>query len=513
MDALVYLVVWLAKAALKAYRRRQGQAGGQAGAGAPAGAEGGRDPTAASSHPATAPAQVDAAARHASALAGTGRKLAERALAFAGRSARDPAERELRSVAADPIAVTSQQAADAVRRVADRPRELDLIRRRLSFHTQVLSALEQLDGQRADGGRRALLRDIEALAMAFYQPLLDSQNRRGFPLYTRRTVASLGESPGRLAAILAGTTVAPIEVSVRTQVDALAWPLVAREVGRDILLSTDGIFEQVRAAAGYPPPRPPPAPGYLTEDDVIGALGAWQTELCADAIGAVLLGPSYLAALTGMLHSPDQPYRIRMVELRDDGSPAPTPPADLRVTCAAEVLARIGFAAEADRQLAPWREQHPQDLEYFYPTGGGRYAAVPEDLYTQPAQTLAAVVCNHQLQSLAGMHLLDVPGLHHSLDRERRVERTVDQILAGRVPTSDDPRVIVSACALAAQHKPELRNALIPTLRGAIVGGPEDQQTAAPTRASHVREGLFDPAVLRDAIALSDVFERKSAVR
>jgi len=505
VDALVYLLIWLGKAAIKAYRRRQARAAGlpvpDDDEGHPAQVPG----------PATAPAEVDALAREASGLDASARALADRARAFAATPGRDDAERALRAVARDHLAGAAEGVVDRARLVSDRPRELGRLARGLGFHSRTLTALERLDGQRADVARRGLLRDVEAVAMAFYRPLLDSQARRGFPLYTRQTVAVLGESPGLLSGLLAGTAVAPIEASVRTQVDALAWPLVAREVGRDILLSTDGMLEQVRAAAGYPAPRPPPAPGYLTEDDVIGALGSWQTELCADAVATLLLGPAYLAALTGLLKSPDQPYRIRLVELREDGAPTPTPPADLRVACAAQVLDRVGYLADAERITGQWREQHPLDLEYFYPTGGGRYAAVPEDLYSQPVQDLAAVVCQHQLQALAGMQLMDVPGLHHSLGRQREVEQALDRLRAGGAPVQEDPRVIVAAAALLAHERPALRNQLVPTLRGAIVGGRDDPAVAVPVTPRGEREELFDPAVLRDALVLEDVFRRRTA--
>ena len=493
MEELIYQVIWLVKAGTKAYRKRKErirQPGGERGGDGEAEVQ----------------VTADAAVDRAAAVAEASRELSREVQAFVGAPARGPAKRALQDVARGQVLAAADSAAGQAPRVE--PWQLDSLGAGLQFHARMLTALRRLAAQREDPVRRGLLRDLDAVAMACYQPLLESQRRRGFPLATRQAVAFLGETPGTLSPLLARTEVAPVEVSARLQHDVLAWPLIAREVGRDLVLSTDGMLEQVRVAAGFPTPSPTIDTGYLTEDEVLQALSSWQLELSADAVGALLLGPSYLASLTRLYRSPDQPYKVRLVELQGARATS-SPPADLRVQVASEVLSRMGFAAEAEQLTVPWTDDHPLGMEFFYPTGGGRFASVPEDLYLQPVRTLAGVIGQHQLPSLAGMHLLDIPDFHHSLDRQRKVERTLEEIRRGLRPSDDDPRVIVAACALAAAGLPEWRAGLMPVLRGAVVGGPEDADAPVAVASAGGSEGWLDPQVLRDALVLQDVFARR----
>lgn len=494
MEELIYLVIWLAKAAVKAYRKRQGHSG----------LPGGDAPE--DVPPVVHP--TDSLAAHAEAVAGAGRALSREARSFLAGTPQDPAERVLQDVARERVVAAADGAAEHAPR-ADL-RQLDALGAGLQFHGRMLQALARMAGQREDATRRGLLRDVEAVAMALYGPLLESQRRRGFPLNTRQAVAFHGETPGSLSPLLARSAVAPVEVSVRLQHDVLAWPMVAREIGRDVVLSTDGMLEQIRSAADFPVPGSSFDAGFLTEEEVSRALAPWQLELCADAIAALIQGPAYLASLTALLRSPDQPYKVRLVELQN-GRATARPPADLRVLVVAETLARVGFADEGGRFTEQWSDEHPLGMEFFYPTGGGRFAAVPEDLYVQPVRTLATVVCQHQLPSLAGMHLLDVPEFHHSLGRQRETARTVEELERGLRPSSADPRVIVAACTLAAREQTDLRARLLPILRGAIVGGADDTDAPVALRTRTAAEGWLDPQVIRDALVLQDVFARRGS--
>jgi len=502
---LDYLIVKLIEAGVKAYRESQRQQAEQRTSGGVAGqpqrrrvvrrqAQQQADP-----HSARQQAVDKALVASAENLETLARDLARET------AEEDRALRALGDVAQEVILPAAREAGrEAARGSQGDPSWAASMQARLRFHQRMFGGLQQIATQRRDPQRAPMLHAVDAVAMSVYRPLLAFQERRGIPLSTTRPVAVLGETPGSMTPLFARTPIAPIEVSVRLQHDVAGWPLIAREVGRDIVISLDGYREAVRVAAEFPPPRP--ALGqHVTEEQVRAALGVWQVELSADIIAAIALGPAYLASLTMLYANPDQPFKTRLVQV-GEGQIRPEPPAELRVVAVAEALHRIGMTDEADPFVSAWYAAHDSELEFYFPTGGGRYAAVPEDFYTEPARRLARTICGHQVQALSGMHLLDVPGFHYSLARRKETELVLDGFRRGGTPRGD-ARALVAAAALYGHAEPTQRVPALARLRAALSSEAEAISRAVAIPGAGGRESMWSPQVIRDAVILQDLME------
>ncbi len=491
MEALFQIIIWLAKAAYKAYREsQQGKAMAEADAAGETGEllPGGRLRGTAADPDLTGKVEAfDRDLRQFTTPTDLDREVLQRAAEEALAPRVEGWTTSLK--------ITPDDAQATI------PYELAVARRELA-------ALERIAAQRGAGDREALLARVDAVAAALYEPLLDFQRRRGLPLSTRHAVGFVGESGGSLTGPLSRISVAPIEVSVRLQHDVAAWPGIAREVGRDILTSLEGFEDELRRASGFPPSRPVDlTAGYLTEEHVVRSLGGWLVPLCADGIAALLLGPAYLAHLIALERIPDQPFKVRVVPVAQ-GHVAPNPPAELRIQMAAAVLERVGFAAEAVSLVDSWNEVHGADLEFYFPVGGGRYATLGEDFYVQPVRDLARVLCSEQVDALSGMHLLDISDLHHSLGRQRQAE-AVSMAFALGNPREEDPRAVVAGAALLGVEAPDQRVAALSLLQRSVVVKARKLPVQDRIRRQLDRETLLSPDVIRDAMVLPRVLQRK----
>ena len=487
MEGLLELLIWLARAAYKAYRKHQGDIDEA-------------DEEVAQPPERTAQADPQTAHRH---VEDGVEAFRSEVTSFVRSADDDPVIRVLQDHANHALLGAADAGVEALRTAADLGAAAAHVAAETSRSRRVLKTLRRMAGQRVDPGQLALLQDVETVAAALYQPLLDFQQHRGIPLSTRRIVAVEGETPGDLTRLFAAAPLAPIEVSARLRHDVLGWPTIAREVGRDVLISLNGLADDVRAAATFPAARAQLDPGYLSEAHVHGALGTWLPELCAEGIASLLTGPAYLASLISLQRQPEQPYRTRTVFIAD-GRVLPSPPAELRVQIAAAVLEQIGFAGEANALVADWVEVHGDPMEFLFPVGGGRYAAIPEDMLLQPVRDLARVLCDHQIPSLSGMHLVDIPDLHYSLARHREAEA----IAASDTDSQDEePRAAMAGYALLGYQEPDRRVQLLSPLRGLLRG--RRPEAPLPVRVGQATaESLLSPAVLRDAIVLRGFFQR-----
>lgn len=493
MEALIQIVIWLVRAVYKAYRESQS---GQA-VDAADGSGGSRELLPGE---AAGPVQVDPSLDEA--------VQSFQAELRAFTTSRGPGREQLVQ-AAD--AALSERVAEWETLLKVSPEEAQRrIPGELAEGRRALAALKKIAAQREGGGdRAAFLQRVDAVATALYSPLLEFQRRRGFALSTRYAAAFVGETSASLTAALARVEVAPIEVSVRLQHDAIAWPAIAREVARDILASLDGYEAELRRAAAFPGAQAVDlTAGYLTEEHVVRSQGAWLQPLAADAIATLLFGPAYLAHLVSLLRIPDQPFKVRVVQVAS-GFVSGTPPAELRVQISAAVLEQIGFADEANGLLVGWNDTHGADLEFYFPVGGGRYATLGEDFYVQPARALARAVCGEQVAALSGMHLVDVPDLHHSLGRQRQTEAVAQAFALGTPPRKDDPRAVITGAALLGQRDPEQRVAVLPLIQQSIEIEAPERQTRDPIAQRLEKETLLSPDVIRDAMVLPRVLQRK----
>jgi len=492
MDALAELLIWLIRAAYKAYRRRLLGDGEEDEAELQITAR------------AAPPDDPGTIRRRIEAELGDVRSEID---AFARTESDDPVVRSLQDFAARSLLDGVDARLDASRTSSDPAAAAPHFAAEAAAARRASRTLQRMVDQRLEPRQASLLRDVEVVANALYQPLLEFRRKRSIPLSSRTVVAVEGETPGDLTRLFARSPLAPIEVSARLHHDVLGWPTIALEVGRDLLASLHGMGDEVRAAAGFPRARPRLDPGYLSEAHVQGALGTWLPELCADGLASMLAGPAYLASLVALRRQPDRPYRTRTVQVAD-AHVLPIPPAELRVRTATAVLQQLGFADEATELLDDWVDDHGDLLEFLFPVGGGRYAAIPEDMWLQPVRDLARALCAHQSPLLEGLHLVDVPDLHYSLARHREAEAVAASAGGSHV---EDPRAAMAGYALKAYREPELRMQLLPLLR-ASCGHLVPQRADRPSqREPSTGESLLSPGVLRDAVVLQDVFRRRRA--
>ena len=167
----------------------------------------------------------------------------------------------------------------------------------------------------------------------------------------------------------------------------------------------------------------------------------WHKEIFADLAALLLGGP---AAAWGMLDFLAHPIPKTMTY--KPGGAHPT--GYLRALILAEMLARMGFDAEAARVREVWKA--------LYPRAGGH--RIPEVLLTSASGTIPQVVDEVAFQTRSGLAhraLADVIRFGHS--DERRIREAARVLSTDRVPSDVPPRFLLSASryALSLGAKPQ----------------------------------------------------------
>jgi hypothetical protein len=155
----------------------------------------------------------------------------------------------------------------------------------------------------------------------------------------------------------------------------------------------------------------------------------WHKEIFADLAALLLGGPAVAWGMADFLAHPQS----KVATYRPGGM---HPTNVLRIPILAEMLRRMGFAAEAADLARVWRELYPRRLGHRIP---GRLLA------TAPAVTKAVVdeVAWQARRALAGRALGDV--IRFDASDQAAIQQGALKLARGRVPQGLPPRFLVSA--------------------------------------------------------------------
>jgi hypothetical protein len=309
----------------------------------------------------------------------------------------------------------------------------------------------------------------------------------------------------------AQTRVAPLPVHPAFGEALVVWPLLAGEVGQDLLDRVRGLGWELRNRYGLPDRYPVPFAfrGYLGEDEVVQPFGVWLPTLWGDLWGALLLGPAYARALRLVLADPDAPAHTLAISTLADGSAyAPRPPAHLRMYFTTSVLGQLGFGAQGDSLWEIWTEEHGGLSTVYLPTRFEGWIEAPVAHFEGVADRLASSMVDDPLRSRADNSLRSIPELAFTQEMYRQAKEVSSALLAGTVPRAPR-RVLLAGGVLAAIGSPSRAAFLADRLRRELTAEGEaparaTAETAAPRPAQE------DEALLwRDALILGEIMERR----
>jgi len=381
--------------------------------------------------------------------------------------------------------------------------------------TTVLQGLEELFrylttmARQRTTSRSPFLADADSMADACYAPILDHARAQGLDLRTSTPVAVTGDWGLSIVPRFASTRVAPLRLPSGFDRDVLRWPAIAHEVAHDFYYSLDSLEPSLHERLSLPyEVSVPSSERELSPQWLRDLHGPWMSEIFADTLGTVMLGPAYVEAMRNAFRKPGSPERTAAV-FQDGGRIEEHPPDRLRVYMATRVLHYLGRHQEADSVWERWEADH-QNARFYYVPLGGDWVGLSDDHLHDVANDVVDALLERPWPELEGFQLLNVPGLAYLHDEHAIVSRLIDPL--GRGETVDaDPRWIMAAAVLATVAQPALddtiREAAARSIRG--VGEPmrEPPATRRPTTSSPVsvqlRASPKNPTALIEAITLA----------
>ncbi|MEC8424919.1 MAG: hypothetical protein VX000_14140, partial [Myxococcota bacterium] len=441
MDLLFYLVIWIGRAILKAYR---------SGRGAPRdsvddpgnrrepepGTAGPRRSSPVRSSLGTLDRmlqELDVAAHgapvHAKALAVLSERFA--ALGPGGRPFLDLIEGRLRPeirAAEDLIRRVTQQVrsappAQAVG-VLHAAEHLPAARRILGAAPGRIAGLQRLAGSREDPSTRAVLADADAMAAALWAPFHAFAIRHELAVPDAQPVTALATDGASVGADLLSARTPVLRVPRDVAADPYRQTAVAHEIARLAWMRVPGLAKQTLDAMDI---DATPALLRLHDGRIRGSLRqpfrAWAEEMFCDAMTVMLLGPSGLRGLLHRVASPADLDAIQLAHASRGRSYAPEPPAHLRIGMAASLLARMGFEAEAQSIQADWDRLHRSVDSVVLPCQDERLIRVPASVLLDFIGPRLETWFNAELPALAGFRLESIPGWMMSPGVWARVRR------------------------------------------------------------------------------------------
>jgi len=387
--------------------------------------------------------------------------------------------------------------------------------------TTVMQGLEELLRYLATMARQrtaapsSFLADADTMADACYAPILEFARVQSLSLRTSQPVAITGDWGLSIVPRFASTRVAPLRLPAGFDSEVWHWPAIAHEVAHDFYYSLEGIEEGLRARLSLPSNVAMP----LSESELGGGwlrqlFGAWLSEVFADTVGTVMLGPAYAEAMHQAFRNPDSPQRTAAI-FQDGGIIDEHPPDRLRIYMATRVLHHLGRHEEADAIWERWEADHPGVAFYYLPLGGDWVGLSDENLHTV-ADAMVDVLLQRPWPELQGFQLLNIPGLAYLHAEHATVQRLIPALARGET-LDEDPRWIIAAAVLAAGAQPALRDAILETARRSIRGIGEAPEPALPParRPASIPRALAaslrSPAAFQEAITLSAALSRGHA--
>ncbi len=371
---------------------------------------------------------------------------------------------------------------------------------------QLLRYLRTMAQQRAVG-RSSFVAEADAIADACYAPLLAHAHAEGLPLRSTQPVVVLGDWSLSIVPRFASTRVAPLRLPEGFEHSLWLWPGIAHEVAHDFYYSLEGLPHGLHTRLGLPDEVEIPTSSTQVDGAWLRDLfGAWLSETFADALGTVMLGPSYVETMRRAFRSPESPQRTAAV-MQSGRVIDEHPPARLRLYVATRVLHHLGRHEEADDLWERWENEHENPGLYYLPLAG-QWVGVSDEALHGIADSLVDALVQDPWPELQGFHLLNVPGLAYLHAEHAKVERLVRELALGNT-VEDDVRWIVAAAVLAASEQPTLHDAILDAARRSIVVVGEPKIAPPGRRGRGDRSigetlvtSLRQPDAIREAIVL-----------
>ncbi len=382
--------------------------------------------------------------------------------------------------------------APAVSRLAASIRYLD----------RLTELLEVMADQRRDPKLDELIDDADVLAAACYRPVLEYCRNLAIPLSSDRTATLFGDgcSPA-LARIDDPTGLAILHLPWEWLSEVHRWPAIGHEVGHDFYDSVRGLDEELLTRTGLHE-----ADGGVTlvesQDvdmgDVRRIVRRWRHELCADAFGAMMLGPAYAVATAAIFASPGDPTPALAVAV--DGNRYDVhPPGLVRVAAVCRLLANMGFGAQCDDIEKRWRAQHRNARFILLPTAAG-VVALQDEPFIERAVALTTALQREGHAALKGIPLSSMPGFDFGPREHVASRRIRDAFLAGGPPGAADARLLIAGAVLAWAERPQDGERVLRAARLAVGKLPLPVPRLTSTGRSRATESFGE--LVRDAFVL-----------
>lgn len=371
----------------------------------------------------------------------------------------------------------------------------------------LLQHLKTMARQRMYGGT-SFLADADKMADACYAPLLDLARAQGLRLRTSQPIAMTGDWDLSIVPSFASTRVAPLRLPVGFENNLWRWPAIAHEVAHDFYYSLEGLEPDLHRRLGLP--REVQLPMSSSELDsawLRGLFGAWLSEIFADLIGTIGLGPAYVETMRREFRNPGSPQQTAAI--LQDGSLMDThPPRRLRLFMATRALHHLGRHEEADELWERWEAEHP-DVQLYYLPLGGQWVGLADDAVHSIAESIIDALAQRAWPELEGFHLLNIPGFAYLHAEHAEVKRLKRELARGDTVDSD-ARWIIAAAVLAATEQPALHDQILAAARRSIEGVGEKLEAVTTTArrrpaytiAAGLVASLGDPRALEEAIEL-----------
>ena len=380
--------------------------------------------------------------------------------------------------------------------------------------TTVLRGLDALLGHIKTMARQRTQRgasfqaDADTMADACYAPLLEHARVHGLNLRTSQPIALTGNWDLSIVPSFASTRVAPLRLPVGFGSSLWRWPAIAHEVAHDFYYSLENLEPSLHQRLGLPQQvELPMSSGELDGAWLRGLFGAWLSEIFADVMGTVSLGPAYVEAMRRAFRNPGSPQQTAAI-LQDGNLIDEHPPARLRLFMATRVLHHLGRHAEADEIWELWENDHP-DVRLYYLPLGGQWVGLADEALHSIADSMVDLLVQRPWPELQGFQVLNVPGLAYLHAEHAEVQGLIRDLARGDAVKAD-VRWIMAAAVLAAAAQPALHDQILEAARQSIVGVGEVQEAAAtktrrrPSRAiaANLVASLRQPRAIEEAIAI-----------
>lgn len=270
-------------------------------------------------------------------------------------------------------------------------------------------------------------------------------------------------------------------VSSSVTVDAVHWSLVPHEFARYLTEAVPTLYEEIyeKLDLGVAEGSIGSDPAALTR--VLFA--SWIARLLGDFTGALLLGPSYLAALMDLYEQPEAPSRVTTIYLDRDKTVHAEAPAHARVHLTAEWLTAMGFTTEANTFVSRWDERHGDPQSFAFQ---GAVGSVPTAPIFHTALALVEELYRLELDALGFKRLADVPGLGDWQAHERAANDAKASLLSGQ-RAAGSARALVAGAIAASLESPDSAVQIRAALYDSVGEAKEPRVPAVPKAARRQR--------------------------